>query len=370
MGNNVVVLCLGTHVAMIRLTPSGTLRPHRKGPGMAETIFDPSRIDFDRPGRHNYEVAFPLDGDWGHVLLPLTVINGLAGKGKGVACFGGTHGDEYEGQVAARRLTLDLRAEEIEGRVLIIPRLNPPASDRRKRSSPLDGVNMNRAFPGDPKGTISYRVADFVSSCIFPQVDVVLDHHAGGSPMDFAQLTSFHYVEDPKQRAEIRKVASLYDTPLIFVYSSEIASGLLTEEAERQGKITIGGEFGHGGGVGHRGIQHVYLGTQNVLKHYGMIPGDIVRVDPQRKDPPRLVEALQMEDYVPAPFTGVFEPAVALGDRVEDKQIVGRMHNFERPDERPLDIPASHAGYLAMCRFHAPVQKGDTILVVTREVSE
>ena len=30
---------------------------------MLELVFDPSGIDFDRPGKHNYDVAFHIDGE-------------------------------------------------------------------------------------------------------------------------------------------------------------------------------------------------------------------------------------------------------------------------------------------------------------------
>ncbi|MGW8180673.1 MAG: hypothetical protein ACWGQW_18215 [bacterium] len=174
---------------------------------MSEMIFSPAQIDFERPGKSFYQMALHLDGDWGYVLLPLVVINGLAGKGKGIACFGGTHGNEYEGQVAIRNLTFDLDPREMKGRTLLIPQLNPPASDQRMRASPLDGGNMNRAFPGDPAGSITSRIAHFVSSCLFPQVDVVIDLHSAGDGMEFALAASFHHVEDVAQRSEIQEVA-------------------------------------------------------------------------------------------------------------------------------------------------------------------
>ena len=337
---------------------------------MLELVFDPSGIDFDRPGKHTYDVAFHMDGEWGYVSVPLTVVNGLRGKGKGVACFGGTHGDEYEGQVAARRLTHDLDPERVCGRVVIMPQLNPPACQNRMRDSPLDGVNMNRAFPGEAKGSITRRIADFVSRQVLPQVDVVIDNHAGGAPMDFAPMTSICALEDPARRTETRKVASLFDTPFIMVYSGEIGRGLLVEEAQRQGRIATGGEFGHGAGVSRVGVRHAYEGIRNVLKHYGMIPGEVAKIDTERSDPPRLIEALGIEDYVPTPVTGVFEPVAELGDRVEDGQLIGRLLDFERPDALPLEIRAPHAGYFVMHRFQAPVPKGRTLFVVAKEVAD
>ena len=81
---------------------------------------------------------------------------------------------------------------------------------------------MNRAFPGNPRGTISYRIAHFVTTYVFPQVRVVLDIHAGGREGGFALCTSFHPVPDPAQRAEMTAVAALFDTPFMLIYSSQM----------------------------------------------------------------------------------------------------------------------------------------------------
>src|SRR5438105_15012275 len=94
---------------------------------MATLIHDHEAIDWDRPGKAAYEVAFHQDGTWGNVLVPLTVVNGLHGPGRSVACFGGTHGNEYEGQVAIRRLAADVDQDALSGRVILMPAPNEPA---------------------------------------------------------------------------------------------------------------------------------------------------------------------------------------------------------------------------------------------------
>ena len=113
---------------------------------MAEIIYDPSKLDWDKPGKSIYELAFHYDGSWGYAMVPLCVINGTAGpKQKTVACFGGTHGNEYEGQVAVWKLMHELDPATISGRVILMPRHNQPACVSGKRESQLDGVNMNHA---------------------------------------------------------------------------------------------------------------------------------------------------------------------------------------------------------------------------------
>ena len=83
--------------------------------------------------------------------MPITVINGLraGADAPGVAVFGGTHGNEYEGQIAVKRLCRDLDAGEMGGRVILMPQLSESACAAHTRSSPEDHVNMNRAFPGN-----------------------------------------------------------------------------------------------------------------------------------------------------------------------------------------------------------------------------
>src|SRR5579871_2342139 len=333
-------------------------------------IYDPSKIDFSKPGKHHYHVGFHHDSSWGYSLVPLTVINGLKSPGQnhqGVAVFGGTHGNEWEGQVTVKRLSHDLDAAEITGRVILVPQLSESACNNNTRISPLDGVNMNRAFPGNPRGSISYRIANFVKTRIFPQVKVVIDLHAGGNEGGFALCTSFHPMPDPAQRAEMNLVAALFDTPFVLVYTSDMASGLLPEEAEKEGKIAIGGEFGFGESVSRKGVLHAYEGVKNVLRHYAMLPGQPVKIDPDRSSPPRLVDASNLEDYIPAPRTGIWEPLVDLGDDVKKGQLVGRLHDFGDHSADPLEIRAHRDGALLMMHFPAHISKGVTLFVIARD---
>lgn len=338
---------------------------------MPTIIHHPDQIDFDRPGKHHYQVAFHLDSGWGYSLVPLTIINGTRpvssdAKPPGLAAFGGTHGNEWEGQVAVKQLCQELNPEQISGRVILMPQLSQSACAANQRVSPFDGVNMNRAFPGNPRGSLSYRIAHFVKSHVFPRVRVVVDVHAGGREGGFALCTSFHPVSDPAQFAEISRVAALFDTPFMLIYSSQMASGLLTDEAEADGKIAIGGEFGFGESVNRRGVLHAVTGIQNVLRHYDMLSGEIVRIDPGRGRAPLLVDARNLEDYIPCPQDGVWEPLVELGDEVGKGQLVGRLHSFSDHAVPPLELRAHRNGFMIMMCGTAQCRQGTTLFVIAR----
>jgi predicted deacylase len=334
---------------------------------MPTVIYDPSSIDFEKPGKHHYQVAFHLDSGWGYSLVPMTVINGLRGPGPGVAAFGGVHGNEYEGQVAVKRLATDLDPGQMAGRVILIPRLSESACAANSRVSPLDGVNMNRAFPGQERGTVSSRIAHFVKTRVFRQVHVVLDLHSGGNEAVFPICASLHPIADDAQRSEIGEVARLFDTPFIFIYSKQMASGLLTDEAEAEGKITIGGEFGFAESVNRKGLRHAYEGVRNVLRRYGLLPGEIVRIDPDRAAPPRFVRAEKLEDYVPCPKDGVWEPERDVGSDVSAGELIGRLHDFSDHSSPALEIRAHRGGVLMALHFAAAARRGCTLYVIAQD---
>jgi predicted deacylase len=335
----------------------------------SQTIHSVSNLDFDRPGKRHYEVAFHHDGTWGNVLVPLTVINGALGPGRTVACFGGTHGNEYEGQVAVWRMALELEPASLSGRVILMPRLCTPACDAGTRASPLDGVNMNRAFPGDPQGTTTYRIADFVTREVLARADVVLDIHSGGRDLRFPLCTSFHEVDNPAQQAEMAAVSRLFDTPFVMIYAKAMARGLLTDEAEAMGKVTIGTELGWGESTNPDGVRHALLGIRNVLCFYELLAGEPMRVRPPGSRGPRLVRATRLEDYVPAPVSGAYEPTIVPGELVEAGALIGRIYDFERPGSLPLEVRAPRRGWLLVTPFAAAVRKGQTIVVVAEEVA-
>jgi predicted deacylase len=333
------------------------------------TIHTFADIDFTAPGKAHYEVAFHHDGTWGNVLVPLTVINGHRGPGKTVAVFGGTHGNEYEGQVSVWRQALELDPAAMAGTVLLMPRLCTPACDAGTRESPLDGVNMNRGFPGNPRGSITYRIAHFVTTQILQRADVVLDIHSGGRILRFPFCSSFHETPDAAQQAEMATVARLFDTPFVMIYAKAMASGLLTDEAEAMGKITIGTELGYGEATIRQGVRHADAGILNTLRHYGLLEGKPERARPEGAAPTRIVRAVRLEDYVPAPISGIYEPVADPGDWVEAGDLVGRIYDFDYAASRPEEMRAPRAGWLLVVPFAAAVEKGQTVVVVAEEVA-
>ncbi len=85
-------------------------------------------VPLDRDGVHHGHLRLPYSRDdsaWGSVMIPICVIGN--GTGPTALLTGGNHGDEYEGPLALFDLARSLRAEDVSGRVIIVPAMNYPA---------------------------------------------------------------------------------------------------------------------------------------------------------------------------------------------------------------------------------------------------
>ena len=99
-----------------------------------------TRVDFDAPGRQTGFLRVPHSthaSAYGWIPVPVVCLR--HGDGPTVLLMAGNHGDEYEGQVALMHLARTLRAEDVQGRLILLPAVNFPAADAGRRTSPLDG---------------------------------------------------------------------------------------------------------------------------------------------------------------------------------------------------------------------------------------
>src|SRR4051794_21407251 len=138
-----------------------------------EAGFDPFA-----PGVRNWRIGLDAGGDGPRLSI------GTAGNGKGptVLVCGGTHGDEFEGQMAVLELLRALPSLTIDGRLIVVPFHHEAACRAGSRISPADGRDLNRCYGlGDgAAGGATGAIAGFVETAILPVIDVVIDLHSGG----------------------------------------------------------------------------------------------------------------------------------------------------------------------------------------------
>jgi ectoine utilization protein EutE len=325
-----------------------------------------TRIDFDQQGKQQGFLQVPYShnlGGWANVMIPITVV--ARGEGPTVLILGGNHGDEYQGQIAAMKLARALQPEQIQGRIIIIPSLNFPAARAATRLSPLDGMNLNRSFPGQAEGPVTSQIAHYLTTMLFPMSDVVIDMHSGGRSVEFYPCSHMHLVPDKAQRAKMMAAMLAWGTDFSFLYADIAGTGLLPVEAENQGKLVITTELGGSESVPADIHRIAWDGLRNVLIHVGVLEG----VEQKRETPAKLVQALDRDDYILAPESGIFEVALDLGVEVKVGDTVGWIHHLERPDRAPELIVAKTPGYFVAMRAPCLTQQGDCVVVIAREVS-
>lgn len=326
-------------------------------------------IDWNRPGKQTGHFCVPYSynlGGWANLLIPITVVQG--GKGPTALVLAGNHGDEYPGQIAILKLMRELTPEQVPGRLILIPTLNQPACKTSTRLSPLDGKNMNRAFPGQAAGAPTEIIAHYLSTVLFPLADIVIDIHTGGRSVDFYPCATMHLVPDAQQRRKMVDGVLAWNSDFAFVYADVAGTGLLPVEAERQGKIVVTTEMGGGESIPLAVHQLTQSGLRNVLVHFGVVAGE-QQTRAQRGLPPtRWVQALDREDYRFAPESGVYENLVSLGSQVEAGQTLGLIHFLERPDREPEAVRAKNAGVLIATRSPALVAMGDCVACICHDV--
>lgn len=340
---------------------------------MERRIVRPRELDFDTPGRRDYYVALEHDSIWGDHLIPLTVFVGRdAQPGRGLVAFGSNHGNEYEGPVAIRHVMRDFDVSDVSGRIILVPILNVAAFRAGARDSLLDDrVNLNRAFVDEAGrrpglGGITHRIAAFVREFIWSQVHVVIDLHAGGLVGQFELCTSYHPLSDPEQSRLVEETARWFGVPLVITYQNE-TPGLLSSEAERLGKITIGSELGFGCSVNMDGVRYARQGVRAAAIHHGQMAGNIEKIGHHANGTQRTASMVDRDCFTVAPFAGHYEPLVRCGAAVERGTVVGWLHDFDRIDLDPWPARAGVSGIVIAQAWSAPVLQGQHIVVTGRE---
>jgi predicted deacylase len=328
-------------------------------------------VDLGRAGRQASYLRAPLSRNtsgWGTVEIPIVVLRN--GEGPTILFTGGIHGDEYEGQIAVLRLAQSLRWEEIQGRVILIPAVNMPAVLNDTRLSPVDQRDLNRCFPGNPRGTFSEMLAHFLDGVILPHVDVSVDLHTAGHSMEAALSTNMHYVRNEAIRKRTLAAAEAFGAPFNVVFWGVDEGATLTSAVEGRGIVSLGTELGGWGRVSVEGVRVAERGVRNVLRHFGLMDGMAETVQRDGATVTRHMMVRDLLGYTFAPSAGLFEPRHLAGADVQEGELAGYLHFVEDVDRASTELRYGVSGVVWMAAGPGRVQRGDVLAVVMREYEE
>lgn len=254
----------------------------------------------------------------------------------------------------------DLDPGRVQGRLILMPANNVHAVIAGKRTSPVDGLNFNRTFPGDPRGTITQQISAFVSDHILP-LGAFLDLHSGGSSLDIIPSAIVEPTDDPALHKRNLAAVQAFDAPMTVVISNLGEPRTATAAACRAGLVTVGTEMAGGGTVSIEALRICRRGVANVLDHLRIVARDAA--EPRRGDGV-VLELPGTAAYVYASADGIFEPFHANGETVSAGQPAGRIRCTWDPTRPPDLLHYAADGILYGRRQPGRVRPGNCCLIV------
>lgn len=320
-------------------------------------------VDFGRNGVQHGHLRLPYsrnDSAWGSVLIPVSVIRN--GEGPVALFTGANHGDEYEGPLALTHLAATLQPETVAGTVIVIPFMNAPAFLAGTRVSPLDQVNLNRAFPGQPDGTPTQKIADYFQRVLLPMADLVLDFHSGGKTLDFLPFAASHVLDDKPLEARCRAARDAFNAPFSIEMREIDALGMYDEAAEAMGKTFVSTELGGRGTATPQTVAIARKGARNLLIHAGILEGA------PEVAPTRLLTQPDDACFHFSPEPGLLELALDLGQPVRAGQLMARIWPTGHTGRPPVEVHAQRDGLLTARHHPGLIAAGDCLAVLAVEI--
>lgn len=281
--------------------------------------------------------------------------------GPTVAVLGGVHGDEPEGVLAARRIAGLLNPAKLSGIVRISAPAHPAAWNAVTRTSPVDGLNLARVFPGNDSGHPTERVAAFLTSRVIAGADLLIDLHSAGQGFDMPLLVGYHAGDGPVC-ARSADAAAVFGAPFVWEHP-ELSPGRSLAAAAAQSVPSIYIEGRGGGQVRRRDLDCYVDGVLRVLHRLGMIQS--------APSAPKSVIVHGDGDTdggIQAEARGHLVTAVEVGDHLAAGAVLGEVVD---DNGAPVALVRSpHAGVVMLLRRRSQVEVGDTLAIVAQLTSK
>ncbi len=231
-----------------------------------------------------------------------------AKDGPALCVVAGIHGDEINSFEIARRAFKAIDPQRLKGTMIVVPAANSLGFRTMNRYM-IDRRDLNRAFPGSVKGSVSSIVANEIFERVIRRCDYLIDLHTGSN----------FRTNMPQIRVDMSDTKSLAlaeSFGIGVIVDGAGPDGSLRREAVKAGVAAIIYESGPPYVFLEREIENGTRGVLNVMDHLGMYatPGEKSRAQ-------KFVRSGWIR--VPRGQGGIFLTQVKLGDKVKVGDLLG-----------------------------------------------
>ena len=327
--------------------------------GIAQNNFRDILSSNKRPLKENIRIEFQ-DSRNNKAFLPIAILKGQR-EGPVFTIVAGVHGFEYPPIVGVQELLREIDVDSLTGTLIVIPIANTSSFfSRTSIVNPNDQVNLNSAFPGKSTGSVTQKIADFITTTIIPASDVFLDIHGGGVNEDLIPFALFYdnpnYPQQTKKARELTEISGFeYIVSYPFTLKDYEPAKFVFKQACQNGKVALSFESGKLGNVQKEAVGLIKTGVYNILDEMKMYyKGTHLNHN--------LIQ-LNNQTYIKSTKKGIFYSNYKAGDAVKEGDIVGYITN--EFGEKIEEYKAHTSGTILYKISTPPVNIDDTLMCIS-----
>ncbi len=281
--------------------------------------------------------------------MPIQVI---CGRKSGPTLFvsAAVHGDEINGVEIIRRVLKLSALKRLRGILIAVPIVNVFGFVSLSRYLP-DRRDLNRSFPGSPRGSLASRLADLFLNEVAKPCSHGIDLHTGAvHRSNYPQIRA--NLDDP----EAARMAESFGVPVAI--NASLRDGSLRQAAAAHGVSVIVYEGGEALRFDEFSIRAGVKGVTRVLRTLGMLPPS------KRRTSPLAPLLARSSTWVRAPASGILRASGALGQQVQEGVSLGAISDPFGENEFDIQSPADG---IVIGRTNLPVvHEGDALFHIVR----
>ena len=253
--------------------------------------------------------------------IPLTLIKGEQ-QGPTLTIIAGIHGYEYPPIIAIQNTLNRIDPEQLKGTLVILPIANVASFYKRSPFvNPSDNKNLNTTFPGSSTGSITEKIANWITTQIIPISDVFLDIHGGDASEDLIPFICYYDNKDANT-SKAKKLSDASNMEYIVSYPYNITktepAKYAFKQAVQDNVVALSIEAGKLGTVQSENVELIKDAINNILSEMGMY-----KCKESKKEISQVY--LNNQSYVKVPVRGLFYSSIKSGDTIRKDQNIGQI---------------------------------------------